>query len=102
MQSFVDFGTRTVLEDYFFDHPLDIFFLTFLFFVPSLKRRLILLFVPVFCCVICLFQCSAVITLVRFFIHKFFFLYSHRFVIQASVDCTNRPMPWWGVLWEYG
>ena len=47
MQSFVDFETRTVLEDYFFDHPLDIF-LTFSFFVPSLKRRLILLFVPVF------------------------------------------------------
>ena len=51
------------------------FFSTFLFFVPSLKRRLILLFVPVFCCVICLFQCSAVITLVRFFVVSFFFVF---------------------------
>ena len=34
MQSFVDFGTRTVLKDYFFDHPLDIF-LTFLFLSPA-------------------------------------------------------------------
>ena len=47
MQSFVDFGTKTVLEDYFFDHHLDTFF-NVSFFVPSLKRRLILLFVPVF------------------------------------------------------
>ena len=50
-----------------------IFFLTFLFFVPSLKRRLILLFVSVFSLyIICLFQCSAVITLVRFLVISVF------------------------------
>ena len=74
MQSFVDFGTRTVGEDYFFNIHW-IFFLTFLFFVPSLKRRLILLYVSVFSlCIICLFQCSAVITLVRFLVISFFFV----------------------------
>ena len=73
MQFFMDFGTRAVLEDYFFDHPLDIFF-NFSFSVPSLKRRLILLFVSVFLLwVTCLLQCFAVITLVRFSVHQFFF-----------------------------
>ena len=35
MQSFVDFGTRTVLEDYFFNHPLDIFFNFFFCLQPK-------------------------------------------------------------------
>ena len=79
----MDFGTRTVLEDYFFDHLLDIFF-NFSFFVPSLKRRLILLFVPVFllchllvsmlCCdYISSFLCAKVV----------FFVSSHR-LYQSS------------------
>ena len=60
-------------KDYSFNHPFDIFFNFSFFFVPSLKRRLILLFVPVFLlCIICLFQCSAVIILVRFFVVSFF------------------------------
>ena len=75
MQFFVDFGTRTVLQDYFFDQPLDIFFLTFLFFVPSLKRRLILLFVSVF------LLCHLLVSMLRcdyissFSYHKFFFVF---------------------------
>ena len=72
MQSFVDFGTRTVLQDYFFDHPLDIFF-NFSFFVPSLKRRLILLFVPVFLLyhlLVSMLRCDYISS---FLCHKFFF-----------------------------
>ena len=40
MQSFVfvDFGTRTVLKDYFFNHPLDTFF-NFSFFCPQPKAE---------------------------------------------------------------
>ena len=38
MQSFVDFGTRTVWEDYSFNHPLDTFF-NFSFFCPQPKAE---------------------------------------------------------------
>ena len=38
MQSFVDFGTRTVLEDYFFNHHLDTFF-NFSFSCPQPKAE---------------------------------------------------------------
>ena len=73
MQSFVDFGTRTVLKILLLQPPIGYFFNFSFSFVPSLKRRLILLFVSVFSlCIICLFQCSAVITLVCFFVVSFF------------------------------
>ena len=40
MQSFVDFGTRTVLKDYSFNYPLDIFFnFSFFFFCPQPKAE---------------------------------------------------------------
>ena len=75
MQFFVDFGTRTVLKRLLLQPPIGYFFNFSFFFVPSLKRRLILSFVSLFSCITCLFKCSAVITLVRFFVHKFFFVF---------------------------
>ena len=65
---------KNCLRRLFLQPPIGYFFSTFLFFVLSLKRRLILLFVSVFSLyIICLFQCSAVFTLVRFSVHQFFF-----------------------------
>ena len=68
---------KNCLRRLLFQPPIGYIFLTFLFFVPSLKRRLILLFVSVFSlCIICLFQCSAVITLVRFLVISFFCIFT--------------------------
>ena len=65
---------KNCLRRLFLQPPIRYFFSTFLFFVLSLKRRLILLFVSVFSLyIICLFQCSAVFTLIRFFVVSFFF-----------------------------
>ena len=67
---------KNCLRRLFLQPPIGYFFSTFLFFVLSLKRRLILLFVSVFSLyIICLFQCSAVFTLVRFSVHQFFFAF---------------------------
>ena len=100
MQPLVDFGTTTVFKDYFFNHPLDTFF-NFSFFCPQSKAEadsfICVSFLVVYHLLVLMLRCDYISS---FFVHKFF-LYSNRFVIQASVDCTNRPMPWWGVLWEY-
>ena len=96
MQPFVDFGQRTVFKDYFFNHPLDTF-LNFSFFCPQPKAE-----ADSFICASFLVVCHLLVLMLRcdyissFLCSSVFFLYSHEFVIQASVDCTSRPMPWWG------
>ena len=75
MQSFVDFGTGTVSKRLLFRPPIGYFFLTFLFFVPSLKRRLIFLFVPVFLLCHLLVSMLRCDYLVRFFVVSFFFAF---------------------------
>ena len=75
MQSFVDFGTRTVSKRLFLQPPIGYFFSTFLFFVPSLKRRLIPFFVPVFLLchlLVSLFRCAYIRS---FLCYKFFFAF---------------------------
>ena len=53
-----------------------IYFFNFSFFCPQPKAEAdFFICACFFCCVICLFQCSAVITLVRFFVVSFFFVF---------------------------
>ena len=101
MQSFVDLGKRTVLKDYFFNHPLDILF-NFSFFCPQPKAEADSFIWASFLVVCHLLVLMLGCDYISSFFCSYIFIYSHRTFIQALVDCTNRPMPWWGVLWEYG
>ena len=66
---------KNCLRRLFLQPPFGYFFSTFLFFVPSLKRRLILLFVPVF------LLCHLLVSMLRcdyissFLCRKFFFVF---------------------------
>ena len=66
---------KNCLRRLFLQPPFGYFFSTFLFFVPSLKRRLILLFVPVFLLCHLLVSMLRCVYISSFLCRKFFFVF---------------------------